>query len=184
MPAMRAERGCVGALTFLLTVMACSRSEPTTVAEVAPSPPPPPPVVRDAAIDVSDGGGDAGDAAGSPRVGKKPAAAATSGGGGPGGLKVEGAIARPEAEQAIRAVGVKLRACYAQERGKNPALKGRVTFKLTINERGFVTIGEIVTSTLQGGSDAENCMVRAARDFRFPRGAGESTLSFAMNFGR
>ena len=47
-----------------------------------------------------------------------------------------------------------------------------MTFKFTINDRGFVTVGdEIVTSTLQGGSDAENCMVRAARDFRFPRGA-------------
>jgi hypothetical protein len=142
-------------------------------------------VIRDAAADVSDGGGgDAADAGAPRRGGKKAAPAAPPAGGGSGGLKVEGAMPRPEAETAVRAVGAKLRACYDQERAKNAALRGRVTFKLTINERGFATLAEIVTSTLQGGSDVENCMVRAARDFRFPRGAGESTLSFGMSFGR
>ena len=176
----------VGALTILLGVVACSRSEPPPPPEAAPQPPPPPPppppVVRDAAVDVVDGGGDAGDAGGgSRRVGKKPAAAAPAGG---GGIKVEGPMPKAEADQAIRGVSAKLRSCYDQERAKKPDLKGRVTFKFTINERGFITVGEIVTSTLQGGSDAENCMVRAARDFRFPRGSGESTISFGMTFGR
>ena len=178
----------VGALTILLGVVACSRSEPPPPPEAAPQPPPPPPppapVVRDAAVDVVDGGGDAGDAGGPRRGGKKPAAAAPTGGGGPGGVKVDGPMAKAEADQAVRGVSAKLRACYDQERAKKPDLKGRVTFKFTINERGFVTVGEIVTSTLQGGSDVENCMVRAARDFRFPRGSGESTLSFGMTFGR
>jgi protein TonB len=177
-----------GALALLLMAPgACSRSEsppPPEAAPQPPPPPPPPPVVRDAAVDVVDAGGDAGDAGGARRGGKKPAAAAPTGGGGPGGVKVEGALPRAEADKAIRAVSAKLRACYDQERAKKPDLKGRVTFKLTINERGFVTVGEIVTSTLQGGSDAENCMVRAARDFRFPRGSGESTISFGTTFGR
>jgi hypothetical protein len=145
-------------------------------------------VVRDAADDVVDGGSDAAiDAGGPRRGGKKASAAAPTGGGGSGGVKVEGALgALPKAEvdKAVRGVSAKLRACYDQERAKKPDLKGRVTFKLTINERGFVTVGEIVTSTLQGGSDAENCMVRAARDFRFPRGSGESTISFGVTFGR
>jgi hypothetical protein len=176
----------VGALTILLGVVACSRSEPPPPAEAAPQPPQPPspePVVRDAAVDVTDGGGDAGDAGGPRRSGKKPLAAAPTGGG-PGGVKVDGPLPKADADKAIRGVTAKLRACYDHERAKKPDLKGRVTFKLTINERGFVTVGEIVTSTLQGGSDAENCMVRAARDFRFPRGSGESTLSFGMTFGR
>jgi hypothetical protein len=176
----------VGALTVLLSVVACSRSESPPPPQAAPQPPPPPPppapVVRDAAVDVADGGGDAGDAGGPRRSGKKPAAAAPAGGG--GGVRVDGPLPKAEADQAIRGVSAKLRACYDQERAKKPDLKGRVTFKFTINERGFVTVGEIVTSTLQGGSDAENCMVRAARDFRFPRGSGESTISFGMTFGR
>ena len=176
-----------GAVAMLLTAaVACSRSEPPPPPEAAPQPPPPPPaapVVRDAAVDVVDAGGDAGDAGGPRRGGKKPAAAAPAGGG-PGGVKVDGPLLKAEADKAIRGVTAKLRACYDQERAKQPDLKGRVTFKLTINERGFVTVGEIVTSTLQGGSDAENCMVRAARDFRFPRGPGESTLSFGLTFGR
>jgi hypothetical protein len=174
----------VGALTILLGVVACSRSQPPPPAEAAPQPPSPAPVVRDAAVDVTDGGGDAGDAGGPRRSGKKPVAAAPTGGGGPGGVKVEGPLPKADADKAIRGVSAKLRACYDHERAKQPDLKGRVIFKLTINERGFVTVGEIVTSTLQGGSDAENCMVRAARDFRFPRGSGESTLSFGMMFGR
>lgn len=179
---------CVGALTVALTAVSCSRSEaPPPPQETAPQPqppPPPPPVVRDAAADVVDAGGDAGDAGGPRRGGKKPAAAAPAGGGGPGGVKVEGALPKAEADKAVRGVSAKMRACYDQERAKKADLKGRVMFKFTINERGFVTVGEIVTSTLQGGSDAENCMVRAGRDFRFPRGAGESTISFGMTFGR
>jgi len=175
---------CVGALTLALAAVACSRQEPPPAPQAAPQPlpPPPPPAVRDAAVDVVDGGGDAADAgAGRRRGGKKPATSAPTGG---GGVKVDGPLPKADAEQAVRGVSAKLRACYDQARATQPALKGRVTFKLTINERGFVTVAEIVTSTLQGGSDAENCMVRAARDFRFPRAAGESTISFAMTFGR
>lgn len=185
----------VGALIIIaiaLTAVGCSRSESPPPPQAAPQPPPPPPpapVVRDAAVDVVDASdasdaGDAGGAGGPRRGGRKPAAAAPTGGGGLGGVKVDGPLPKPEADKAIRGVSAKLRACYDQERAKKPDLKGRVTFKFTINERGFVTIGEIVTSTLQGGSDAENCMVRAARDFRFPRGSGESTISFGMTFGR
>jgi hypothetical protein len=178
------------AAVLLTAAMACSRSEAPPAPEVAPQPPPPPPaapVVRDAAVDVVDAGGDAGDAGdagGLRRGGKRPAAAGPAGGGGPGGVKVDGPLPKVDADKAIRGVSAKLRACYDQERAKKPDLKGRVTFKLTINERGFVTVGEIITSTLQGGSDAENCMVRAARDFRFPRGSGESTISFGLTFGR
>ena len=44
-----------------------------------------------------------------------------------------------------------------------------MTFRLTVDARGRVTLGEVVTSTL-GGDDAEMCMIRATRDFKFPAG--------------
>ena len=59
----------------------------------------------------------------------------------------------------------------------------RVTFKMTVDDRGHVTLTEIPTSTLPGGSDVESCMVNVLRDLRFPRGGGESTVSFQMSFG-
>ena len=62
--------------------------------------------------------------------------------------------------------------------------KGRVSFKLTIDDRGHVTITEIPVSTLPGGSDVETCMVHVLRELRFPRGSGESAVSFQMSFGR
>ena len=59
-----------------------------------------------------------------------------------------------------------------------------MSFKLTIDDRGHVTITEIPSSTLPGGSEVETCMVHVLRDLRFPRGTGESSVSFQMSFGR
>ena len=83
----------------------------------------------------------------------------------------------------VRAGAAKLRACYERERSRNPSLHGRVTFRLTVDDRGHVPLGEVVTSTL-GGGDPEMCMVQAARDLRFPAGSGDSTVSFQMTFGK
>jgi hypothetical protein len=60
-----------------------------------------------------------------------------------------------------------------------------VTFALTTDERGRVTLGEVVKSTL-GGGDPEMCMVQAARDWKFPAppGGGESRIEFQIGFGR
>jgi hypothetical protein len=167
----------------LLLVMAgaagCARCNAPEVPEASapPAPPPPPPLIKDAGPDVTDARSDASDAApaGPARhAAKKPVPAPT--GGGAGGIKVEGSLQKPDAEKIVRAGFAKLRAC-------SPDAKGRVTFRLTIDARGRVTLGEVVTSTL-GGDDAEMCMIRATRDFKFPAAAGESTVTFPMNFGR
>jgi hypothetical protein len=101
------------------------------------------------------------------------------------GFKIEGSISRADAETVLRGARAQLNACYEKERGKNPALAGRVSFRLSIDNRGRVPLAEVVTSTL-GGGDPEMCMVKALRDLKFPHAAtgGESTLSFPMTFGR
>jgi hypothetical protein len=70
----------------------------------------------------------------------------------------------------------KLRAC-------NPSLPGRVMIRLEVDDRGHVTLGEVVRSTLASG-DSELCMVRATRDFKFPAAAGGGTVTFPIVFGR
>jgi hypothetical protein len=159
----------------------CLRCNEPTVpdAGVAVAPPPPPPlVVRDAGPDVPD----ASDAGSGPvhHAGKRPAPTPAPGG---GGFKVEGSLAKADAEKTVHAGQAKMRACYEAAHAQDAALKGRVVFRLSVDDRGRVTLGEVVTSTL-GGDDAEMCMIRATRDFKFPAGGGPSTVSFQMNFGR
>jgi hypothetical protein len=116
---------------------------------------------------------DAGDARG---PGKKAAAAPAS-----GGLKVEGSLSRADGDKVVRGGQGKLRACFEDAKLKG---KGRVSFKMTVDDRGRVTLAEIPTSSLPGGSDVETCMMRVLRDLHFPRAGGESTISFQMSFGR
>jgi hypothetical protein len=125
-------------------------------------------------MDARSDAGDGPAAAPARHAAKKPAAAPA--GGGSGGFKVEGSLPRADAEKIVHGGFGKLRAC-------SPDAKGRVTFRLTVDARGRVTLGEVVTSTL-GADDAEMCMIRATRDFKFPAGAAESTVTFSMNFGR
>jgi hypothetical protein len=171
------------ALLALALAGACTKKEAPKLEPAAAPPPPPPtaPVVRDAATDVGDAATDAADAGGG---GRKWVGVPSTGGAGAGALRVEGSLSRADGDKVIGAARPKLRACYEQANPKGAGQKGRVSFKLTINDRGHVTLTEIPTSSLPGGSDAERCMVEVLRDLRFPRGSGESTISFQMSFGR
>jgi hypothetical protein len=162
---------------------ACMRPQPTPTLDAAPDRPPAPaaPVVRDAAPDVTDAAPDlAGLHARSPAH-HAPAAAP----GGSSGFKIEGNISKADAEKTLGAGKAKLRGCYEKEHAKDAALHGKVSFRLTVDERGRVSLGEVVTSTL-GGGDPEMCMIEALRDLKFapPAGGGQSKLSFQMTFGR
>ena len=167
--------------------VACSRQEaPQLQPAAAPAPrpaPPPPPVVRDAAADVVDAASDASDAR-SPGHARRPAAPSTGGSGGNGGLKVEGALSRADADKVVRSAHSTLRSCFETANPPGSGRKGKVSFKLTVDDRGHVTVTEIPLSTLPGGSEVETCMVHALRDLRFPRSSGQSVLSFQMTFAR
>ena len=166
----------------LVAALACTRKEaPELQPAAAPPPPPPPaPVGRDAAPDVGDAATDASDARGP--VKKWVGVPASPGGG--GALKVEGSLARADGDKVLRAAQPKLRACFEEANPKGGGQKGRVSFKLKVDDRGHVTLTEIPTSSLPGGSNVETCMVHVLRDLRFPRASGESSLSFQMIFGR
>src|SRR5262245_28121953 len=168
------------ALAAMVMMIGCTQKAAPKL-EPAAGPPLPPPVVavKDAGRDaVADAATDAGDAPG-PR---KKLPAPSSGGGG-GGLKIEGNLPRAEGEKVVRGAQGKLRGCFEAANPKSSGRKGRVTFKMTVDDRGHVTLTEIPSSTLPGGSDVESCMVNVLRDLRFPRGGGESTVSFQMSFG-
>jgi len=172
---------------LLVAAAACSKQDAPKLQPAAAQPPAPapvpPPVVRDAAADVVDAAhdaSDAGDARG--RGGKKSAAAPA--GGGSAGMKVEGPLSRGDGEKVVRGAQGKLRACFEAANPPGSGRKGRVSFKLTVDDRGHVTLTQIPTSTLPGGSEVETCMVHVLRDLLFARAGGESTISFQMNFGR
>jgi hypothetical protein len=141
--------------------------------------------VVDAAADAADASADAGDGGTGVRrrPGKKPAREPAAGGGGGGALTVKGNLPKPDADRVVRAASAKMRGCYDKEKAANPGLAGKVVFRLTVDDRGRVVVGEVVTSTL-GGGDAEICMVRATRDLKFPPAEGESTVEFQMSFAR
>src|SRR5678815_1042672 len=170
-------------LWLLLMGAACSKKEaPQLQPAVAPSVPAPAPVVvRDAAADVVDAARDASDAGDARGHGGAKKSAGGPAGGGSGGIKVEGSLSRADGEKVVRGAQGKLRACF--EAAKTGG-KGRVSFKLTVNDRGHVTLTQIPTSTLPGGSEVETCMVHVLRDLLFARAGGESTISFQMSFAR
>jgi hypothetical protein len=187
---MGAVRGLI-LVTIVFAVVrffvACSRQEaPRLEPAAAPPPaatPPAPPAVRDAAADAVDAATDSGDARAAVHR-RKPAGPPAEGGGGGAGFKVEGSLSRVEADKIVHGAQPKLRACFEVANPPGSGRKGRVSFKLTIDDRGHVTVTEIPHSTLPGGSDVETCMVHVLRDLRFPRGTGESSVSFQMSFGR
>ncbi len=183
---MVAVRGLI-VVTIVFAVLrfcvACSRQEAPRLEPAAGPPPaaapPAPPVVRDAAADIVDAATDATDAR--PALHRRKPA--ESGGGG-AGFKVEGSLSRADGDKVVRGAQPKLRACFEEANPPGSGRKGRVSFKLTIDDRGHVTVTEIPHSTLPGGSDVETCMVHILRDLLFPRGTGESSVSFQMSFGR
>ena len=158
----------------------CNAPELPDAAAVAPASPAPPAVVgRDAGPDAVDAAPD-GPPAPRHHAAKRPAPAPLGGG---GGFKVEGPLAKADAEKVVQAGAAKMRACYEAAHASNPALTGRASFELTVDARGRVTLGEVMTSTL-GDSDPEMCMIRATRDLKFPPASGESKVDFQMAFGR
>src|SRR4051812_39842338 len=172
-------------LSFVLAAaLACTRKQAPDLQPAAAPPPPAPtaPVGRDAGSDVGDAASDATDARAPAK--KWVGVPASPGGGGAGALKVEGSLSRADGDKVLRAAQPKLRACFEEANPKGSGAKGRVAFKLKVDDRGHVTLTEIPTSSLPGGSSVETCMVHVLRDLRFPRAGGESSLSFQMTFGR
>lgn len=184
---MVAARGLI-VVTIVFAVfrffVACSRQEaPRLEPAAAPPPVAAPPVVRDAAADIVDAASDATDARPAAHR-RKPAGPPAEGGGGATGFKVEGSLSRADADKVVRGAHPKLRACFEEANPPGSGGKGRVSFKLTIDDRGHVTVTEIPHSTLPGGSGVETCMVHVLRDLGFPRGTRESSVTFQMSFGR
>ena len=171
--------------SVLLLMGACSRPPaPAAPRDAAPDRPPPvaPVVVRDAAAEVGDAAPDAAGPAKPHHAGHRSSPDGERGAS--GGFRIDGHLAKADAEKTLAGGKAKLRACYEREQAKNPALHGKVSFRLTVDDRGRVSLGEVVTSSL-GGGDPEMCMIEALRDLKFapPAGGGESTLSFQMAFG-
>jgi hypothetical protein len=168
---------------FALLLAACSRAPVVPERDAAPDRalPPAAPGPKDAAADLTDAASDLAAPPAARSGGHRPPAEPRSAA---GGFKIEGNISRSDVERILAIGKPKLRGCYDKEHAGNPALHGKVSFRLTVDDRGRVSLGEVVASTL-GGGDPEMCMIEALRDLKFapPAGGGESKLSFQMAFG-
>jgi hypothetical protein len=179
----------LGRCVLLALAAGCTKPAPpaapdATAAAPAPPPPAPPPPAVDAAPDARDAASDAGDArAAGPAHKHGGGGGPPAGAGGMAGLQVTGGLPKAEVAKVLRANSHALRACYDRARARNPSLRGRVSFRLTVDGRGRVSLGEVVSSTL-GEGDTEMCMVEATRGFKFPvpPGGAEATVSFQMSF--
>jgi hypothetical protein len=102
-----------------------------------------------------------------------------------GGLQVRGGVGRAQVEAVLRGVRPRLDACIQKARAQQADLKGKVTFRLSIDADGRVPLAEVLASTL-GGGDPELCMVEKLRDLKFPAspGGAASTVTFPVTFGK
>jgi len=159
----------------------CTRSQQPGAPEAAAPPPAAPGVPEPRPEPPPDAASDAADARAGHRTGPP---AGGGGGSGVGDIKVLGGLPKGPTESLIRGRSGDLRACYEKARAGNPGLHGKVNFQLTINDRGRVSLAEVVTSTL-GGGDPEMCMVESLRGLKFaPPGGAEATITFQMKFAK
>lgn len=94
-----------------------------------------------------------------------------------------GSLTKEEVESVVQSHIEMLSYCYEMQLMKNPSLEGKVEISWTIGPEGQVTKSFVKKSTLKN-DDAENCMVRAIKRWRFPspRGGGYVEVNYPFTF--
>lgn len=112
------------------------------------------------------------------------ASAAEAGGLGiQGGTPVAGGVDREMIRRIIRQHAGEMKACYEPELAKRPELFGRLMVQLTIGATGDVTAALLQSSTM-GNPRVEDCTVKTARRWQFPKpsGGGVAVVSYPFEF--
>ena len=94
---------------------------------------------------------------------------------------VQGALDARVIQRVMRMRQAGIRACYEKALQKNPKLKGRVVFKLTIGPTGAVTLVAVQEDTLKD-KDAVACMEAQIRRYRFPATEGAGVVQVVYPF--
>jgi TonB family protein len=88
-----------------------------------------------------------------------------------GRASVTGSLDKELIRRIIRRHINEVRYCYEKELGSQPKLAGKVELRFTIETDGQVVTAQVASSTL-GHREAEACIARAVRRWRFPKSAG------------
>lgn len=110
-----------------------------------------------------------------------------SGGGNTGGTQigaaseVRGTIDKAEIRRVVMAHAGEVKRCYEQGLTRRPDLEGRVALKFTIGKTGIVA-AVTVTETTLNDRQTEQCIMRAASKWVFPKPTGDGLVTVSYPF--
>ncbi|MCB9550643.1 MAG: TonB family protein [Myxococcales bacterium] len=100
-----------------------------------------------------------------------------------GSATVQGSLDRAIIQRVVRRHNAQVRYCYEKALNKNPALKGKVVLKWTIDAEGKVAAVSVSESTLKD-AETEACLTQTVKRWQFPKpaGGGVVVVNYPFNF--
>lgn len=95
--------------------------------------------------------------------------------------EVRGSIDKAEIRRVVMAHAGDIKRCYEQGLTRRPDLEGRVTLKFTIGKTGTVAAVTVTETTLNDRS-TEQCIMRSASKWVFPKPTGEGLVNVSYPF--
>lgn len=93
---------------------------------------------------------------------------------------VMGSIDKQIVRRIVRAHINEVRHCYNLGLAKDPNLKGRLQIKFVLKDDGLVSMVEVDTS--MGNEEVDRCVAEAVKRWRFPKGCGNSIVTYPFVF--
>jgi serine/threonine-protein kinase len=94
---------------------------------------------------------------------------------------VVGSLDREVIVRVVRSHRAEVRRCAEPRSARAPDAQGKLTLKVTINGEGDVSAAAAAESTLQR-PDVEQCLLQAARGWKFPKPKGHGIVIFTFPF--
>lgn len=95
--------------------------------------------------------------------------------------EVRGSIDKAEIRRVVMAHAGDIKRCYEQGLARRPDLEGRVTLKFTIGKTGTVAAVSVTETTLNDRA-TEQCIMRTASKWVFPKPSGDGLVTVSYPF--
>lgn len=99
--------------------------------------------------------------------------------------QAKGTMDKQVLRKVVQSHGAEIRACYAAQLKKHPALEGKVAVRFRISASGSVAFAEVAQSTV-ANVELESCIVGQLASWVFPApiGGGEVLVTYPFEFKR